>query len=57
MRDLRRPRVLIVDDEPNMRFMLKRILEGEGYEVVEARNGAVALAQMLKLRPGLSSPT
>ena len=36
-----------------MRYLLKRILEGAGYEVVEAPNGVVALAQMVKSRPGL----
>lgn len=48
-----RVRVLIVDDESSMRFLLKGILESGGYEVVEAPNGAVALAHIVKSRPGL----
>jgi two-component system chemotaxis response regulator CheY len=48
-----RVRVLIVDDEPDIRFLLKSILEEGGYEVVEAPNGAVALAHVVESRPGL----
>jgi CheY-like chemotaxis protein len=40
-----RIRVLIVDDESSMRFLLKYVLESGGYEVVEAPNGVVALAE------------
>lgn len=35
--------VLIVDDEPNILDLLRDILEGEGYTVVTASNGAAAL--------------
>jgi CheY-like chemotaxis protein len=48
-----RLRILIVDDEPDIRFLLKSILESGGYEVVEAPNGSVALARMVESRPGL----
>lgn len=33
------PRILIVDDEPNLRALLRRILEHEGHTVVEAPDG------------------
>ena len=36
-------KVLLVDDESNMRFVLRMILESEGYEVVVAQHGAAAL--------------
>ena len=48
-----RIRVLIVDDESSMRFLLKYALESGGYEVVEAPNGVVALAQIAESRPDL----
>jgi two-component system nitrogen regulation response regulator NtrX len=37
------PRVLIVDDEANIRRMLGALLEGEGFESAEAPGGAAAL--------------
>ena len=40
MRDVR---VLIVDDEPDIRATVSAMLEIEGYEVAEAANGADAL--------------
>ena len=39
-----RARVLVVDDEPNLRFMLRRCLEGEGYAVEEAADGMAGLS-------------
>jgi two-component system OmpR family response regulator len=32
--------ILVVDDEPRVRTLLRRCLEGEGYTVSEAKNGA-----------------
>jgi two-component system nitrogen regulation response regulator NtrX len=37
--------VLIVDDDRNLRRMLRALLEGEGYEVEEAEHGDEALAR------------
>lgn len=37
-------RVLVVDDEPSFRALLRDILEGAGHGVTEARDGAEALA-------------
>ncbi len=37
--NMEQKRVLIVDDEENMRYMLQLTLEGEGYAVELARNG------------------
>ncbi|MGB8356376.1 MAG: response regulator [Chthoniobacteraceae bacterium] len=38
-------KVLIVDDEPNVRLMYRSSLESEGYELYEADSGAKALDQ------------
>lgn len=38
--------ILIVDDEPDVRRMLRRLLEDEGYTVGEAANGVEGLAQL-----------
>jgi CheY-like chemotaxis protein len=37
------PRILVVDDEPDQRFLLRRIFERAGHEVIDASNGAAAL--------------
>jgi DNA-binding NtrC family response regulator len=41
-----RPRVLIADDETNLRRVLSAILEREGYDVLSAADGEEALALM-----------
>ena len=41
-----RGRVLVIDDEPDMRFMLRAYLEGEDMEVFEAPSGPAALELM-----------
>lgn len=38
--------VLIVDDEETIRTVLKRILDREGYQVIQASNGLEALDRM-----------
>jgi len=40
---MKKPRILIVDDEDALRFGLRTFLEGLGYEVSEAANGLQAL--------------
>jgi DNA-binding NtrC family response regulator len=39
-------RILIVDDEPNVRLVLSTALGSVGYEIVEAEDGVRALAQL-----------
>jgi CheY-like chemotaxis protein len=46
-------RVLIVDDESSMRFLLRMILENAGYEILEAEHGAAALERINEWRPDL----
>lgn len=46
-------KILIVDDHESVRDLLRLLLEGEGYEVVEARDGADALNHVDKDQPDL----
>jgi CheY-like chemotaxis protein len=45
--------VLVVDDEPDQRFMLRRIFERAGYEVIEAGNGLAAMRAVVGSTPDL----
>ena len=42
-----RPRVLVADDEPSIRFVLRETLEESGCEVVEVDDGDAALEELL----------
>jgi len=46
-------RVLIVDDHAPNLYLLRTLLEGQGYEVVEARDGAEAIDVARQCRPDL----
>jgi diguanylate cyclase (GGDEF)-like protein/PAS domain S-box-containing protein len=46
-------RVLIVDDQELNRYMLRALLQGHGFEVIEAGNGAEALDQARQAAPDL----
>ncbi|MEW6476240.1 MAG: response regulator transcription factor [Actinomycetota bacterium] len=45
--------VLVVDDEPMLRNLLSRLLRMEGYEVIEAEDGEVALDKVAAESPDL----
>jgi GAF domain-containing protein/CheY-like chemotaxis protein/anti-sigma regulatory factor (Ser/Thr protein kinase) len=45
--------VLVVDDDPDFRQLVRRILEKEGYSVTEADDGAAGLARAREAAPGL----
>jgi CheY-like chemotaxis protein len=45
--------VLIVDDDEVLRQLLRRLLEPEGYKVVEAENGRVALDRLREVSPSV----
>jgi DNA-binding response OmpR family regulator len=45
--------VLVVDDEPQVVWMLQFSLEAEGYRTYAARNGQEALDEIADRRPGL----
>jgi CheY-like chemotaxis protein len=46
-------RILVVDDEPAQRFMLRRIFERAGHEVTDAVDGAAALQAARESSPDL----
>ena len=46
-----KPRVLIVDDEANIRRMLAALLKSEGFEAEEAAHGNAALLSLDQLHP------
>jgi hypothetical protein len=45
--------VLIVEDDAAMRQLLRRMLVGEGWAVIEAENGRVGLERVAEHTPGL----
>lgn len=45
------PVVLVVDDDPLMRQLLRRVMEKEGYQVIEATNGEQGLEAYQQLKP------
>jgi signal transduction histidine kinase/CheY-like chemotaxis protein len=45
--------ILVVDDDPALRELLRRTLEREGYDVLEADDGRVALGRIEGRVPGL----
>jgi CheY-like chemotaxis protein len=47
------PRILVVDDEPDQRFLLRRIFERAGHEVTDAPDGAAALRMARESPPDL----
>ena len=46
-------RIMIVDDDPDLRLLLRLVLQREGYEVVEAENGEQLLAVAQHIDPSL----
>lgn len=46
-------RLLIVDDNSDNRYMLKVVMEGNGFEIITAENGKEALDKALELAPDL----
>ncbi len=49
----RQPRILAVDDQPANLLLVKRVLEPAGFQVLEARSGAEALALAQESAPDL----
>lgn len=46
-------KILVVDDDPDIRDVLEELLEGEGYEVITANNGEDGLEAVKKENPDL----
>lgn len=47
------PDVLVVDDDPNLRTMVRKLLEEQGCSVREAENGLAALRRVAEAQPSL----
>jgi two-component system cell cycle response regulator DivK len=45
--------ILVVDDRPSSRELLRTVLDNAGYEVIEAADGAEALEKAHKRKPDL----
>ena len=50
---MKKPKILIVDDEDDFHDILRQILEPAGYEVISAADGVAGLAEMRRSRPDL----
>ena len=48
-----KPLILIADDRPSSRELLRTVLERAGYDVIEAEDGEQALAQARNRHPSL----
>ena len=48
-------RILVVEDEPQVRFALRRYLEESGYAVREVEDGAGALREIVSFKPERST--
>jgi DNA-binding response OmpR family regulator len=46
-------KILVVDDEPDLRLLVRMTLEGSGYEVEEASTAAEAVARAFEVKPAL----
>lgn len=46
-------RILLIDDEPDIRFLTRKILERAGHTVIEAESGAVCLEILEAEHPDL----
>jgi two-component system response regulator (stage 0 sporulation protein F) len=50
---VKRPLVLVIDDQPGIRRLLTEVLQEEGYAVLEASNGYDGLQKARDSRPAL----
>ncbi len=46
-------KILVVDDDPDMRLAIGSVLKSRSYEIVEARDGEEALARLNEEKPDL----
>ena len=53
MLNLKKAKILVVDDEANIVIALKYILQKEGYDVETARDGEEALSKVEKFNPDI----
>jgi two-component system, NtrC family, response regulator HydG len=50
----RRPRLLVIDDEPGVLALIQRFAEGEDFEVITHRGGRELLGELSELRPDVT---
>ncbi len=50
---MKSPAILVVDDEPQIRRVLRTTLAADGYTIIEAHDGAEALEKLSGERPDL----
>ena len=50
---MKRQSILVVDDNEDIRLLLRAILEDEGFDVVDAINGVEAISKFASLKPAL----
>lgn len=48
------PKILVVDDDPNIRELVSVFLLREGFEIIEAKDGEEALGQLEIVKPDLA---
>jgi DNA-binding response OmpR family regulator len=48
------PKIMIVDDDPNIRELVRAVLKGGGFDSCEAKDGRDALTQMTDANPDLA---
>ena len=51
MSDLAKPQILVVEDDPDLRTILRLQLQSQGYEVIETTNGAEGFDTIQKITP------
>jgi len=51
MSDLAKPRILVVEDDPDLRTILRLQLLSQGYEVIETTNGEEGFAAVRETTP------
>jgi len=48
-----KPRILLVDDDPMVRLLVRQMLQADGYELIETENGRAGLEQFIGAEPDL----
>ena len=47
------PRVLVADDDPSIQLIAKTVLTGEGFDIIQARDGHEAISVLEAMRVDL----
>jgi two-component system cell cycle response regulator DivK len=52
-KDMAQSTILYIEDNPENRLLVKRVLEAEGYKIIEAETGMGGLTKAEKIKPDL----